>query len=67
MMKDMGYKEGYIYDHDTDNCFSGQEYFPEEVLESKGVRPIYYKPNERGFEREIIKRMKYWDKLRFGT
>tara|TARA_B110000259_G_scaffold188056_1_gene244702 strand:- start:8974 stop:10284 length:1311 start_codon:yes stop_codon:yes gene_type:complete len=67
MMKDMGYKEGYIYDHDTDNCFSGQEYFPEEVLESKGVRPIYYKPNERGFEREVLKRMKYWDKLRFGT
>ncbi|MDA7705442.1 replication-associated recombination protein A [Rickettsiales bacterium] len=64
MMKKMGYKEGYIYDHDTEDCFSGQEYFPEEVLQKEGVRPKYYNPNERGFERDISKRIKYWKKLR---
>ena len=64
MMQDMGYKEGYIYDHDTKNCFSGQEYFPEEILQDKGARPKYYEPNERGFEREIAKRVDYWQRLR---
>ncbi len=59
MMKEIGYSDGYIYDHDTPNCFSGQDYFPEEY-----PRRIFYKPNERGFEREIKKRIEYWDELR---
>lgn len=60
VMKDLGYKEGYIYDHDTPHCFSGQNYFPEEL----GGRRNYYKPNQRGFERDIDKRLKYWEGLR---
>ena len=59
MMKELGYNEGYIYDHDTPNCFSGQDYFPAEY-----PRRIFYTPNERGFEREIKKRIEYWDELR---
>lgn len=59
LMKDLGYNEGYIYDHDTENCFSGQNYFPEKMK-----RREYYKPNERGFEREIKKRLEYWKNLR---
>jgi putative ATPase len=59
LMKDMGYNEGYQYDHDTPEGFSGQDYFPEEM-----GRKTFYKPPERGFEREIKKRMDYWDKLR---
>jgi putative ATPase len=59
MMKDEGYGDGYIYDHDTKNCFSGQNYFPEKV-----GRRVYYRPNERGFEREMKKRMEYWEGLR---
>lgn len=62
MMKELGYHEGYIYDHDTSNCFSGQEYFPEEIL--KNGRPKFYEPNERGFEREVKKRLEYWQDLR---
>jgi putative ATPase len=61
MMKEMDYGKGYIYDHDTKNAFSGQEYFPDEMVKN---RPRYYQPNERGFEREIIKRLEYWEKLR---
>ena len=59
MMKELRYNEGYIYDHDTPNCFSGQDYFPAEY-----PRRIFYTPNERGFEREIKKRIDYWDELR---
>lgn len=59
MMKEMGYSEGYIYDHDTPLCFSGQNYFPDGIS-----RKEYYRPNERGFEREIKKRIEYWDNLR---
>lgn len=59
MMKEIGYSDGYLYDHDTPNCFSGQDYFPEEF-----PRKIFYKPNERGFERDIKKRIEYWDDLR---
>ena len=59
MMKEMGYKEGYIYDPDTEDGFSGQNYFPEEM----GRRKFYY-PVDRGFEREIKKRIDYFDKLR---
>jgi putative ATPase len=62
MMREMNYGQGYIYDHDTKNAFSGQEYFPDEMV--KKGRPKYYEPNERGFEREVIKRLEYWEKLR---
>lgn len=59
LMKELGYKEGYIYDHDTAEGFSGQDYFPE----SMGRRQ-FYQPVERGFEREIRRRLEYWDALR---
>ena len=59
MMKDLGYNAGYIYDPDTANGFSGQNCFPE----SMGRQKFYY-PVERGFEREIKKRLEYWDSLR---
>jgi len=62
LMKEQGIGKGYIYDHDTPNCFSGQEYFPSELL--KKSRPEFYKPNERGFEREVKKRMEYWRGLK---
>ena len=66
MMKNLDYGKGYIYDHDTKNAFSGQEYFPDEMVKHFDLasRPKYYTPNERGFEREIIKRLTYWNKLR---
>ena len=59
LMKSEGYGEGYIYDHDTPEGFSGQEYFPEKI-----GRQDFYKPVERGFEREIRKRLDYFEKLR---
>lgn len=59
MMKDMGYGAGYEYDHDADEGFSGQNYFPDEMR-----RERFYRPGERGYEREIAKRIEYWDKLR---
>ncbi len=61
MMKDQGYKQGYIYDHDTKEGFSGQSYFPDDL-----PRQSFYNPVERGFEREIKKRLDYWDRLRAG-
>ena len=61
MMKEQGYNQGYIYDHDTKDCFSGQEYFPDEIAKN---REDFYQPNERGNEREIKKRMEYWSKLK---
>lgn len=62
MMKEMGFKEGYKYDHDWPDAFSGQEFFPPELL--KASRPELYQPNERGFEREVKKRLTYWARLR---
>lgn len=59
MMKEIGYSEGYKYDHDMPDAFSGQNYFPHEM-----GRKILYEPVERGFEREIRKRLDYWAKLR---
>jgi putative ATPase len=59
LMKDLGYGAGYEYDHDTEDAFSGQNYFPDGM-----TRQRFYHPNERGFEREIAKRLEYWDKLR---
>lgn len=59
LMKEQGYGDGYIYDHDTKEGFSGQNYFPDEM-----DRPSFYEPVERGFEREIKKRLDYWANLR---
>jgi putative ATPase len=59
MMKQQDYGAGYIYDHDTPEAFSGQEYFPEKI-----GRQDFYHPVERGFERELQKRMDYFIKLR---
>lgn len=59
LMKNIGYGSGYEYDHDAEGAFSGQNYFPEEM-----EREIFYNPPERGFEREIRKRLDYWSKLR---
>lgn len=59
LMGELGYGEGYAYDHDTPEGFSGQNYFPDSMN-----RAEYYKPFERGFEREILKRLDYWKKLR---
>jgi len=54
-----GYGDGYRYDHDEDDAFSGQDYFPSEM-----GRKTYYTPAERGFERDIAKRLEYWARLR---
>lgn len=59
LMREEGYGAGYIYDHDTTNAFSGQNYFPEKL-----GRQTYYDPPDRGFERDIRKRLAYWKKLR---
>lgn len=59
LMKGEGYGSGYEYDHDAENAFSGQDYFPEKM-----GRTTYYNPPERGFERELKKRLEYWQKLR---
>jgi len=59
MMKELGYSAGYQYDHDTADGFSGQNYFPDGMN-----RRRFYDPPERGFEREIRKRLDYWDRLR---
>src|SRR6185436_8080254 len=59
LMKDEGYGKGYAYDHDQEEAFSGQNYFPEQL-----ERQTFYDPVERGFEREIKKRLEYWAKLR---
>jgi putative ATPase len=59
LMKGSGYGEGYIYDHDTPEAFSGQEYFPEKI-----GRQSFYRPVERGFERDLRKRMDYFERLR---
>jgi putative ATPase len=59
LMKEQEYGKYYIYDHDTKEGFSGQNYFPESMGRKK-----YYHPVERGFEREIQKRLEYWHKLR---
>ena len=59
LMKDLGYGKGYEYDHDAEEGFSGQNYFPDGM-----ARRRFYAPVERGFEREIRKRLDYWEKLR---
>jgi putative ATPase len=59
MMRDLGYGKGYVYDHDTPEGFSGQDHFPEDMDEE-----TYYRPADRGFEREIRKRLASWRRLR---
>ncbi len=59
LMKEIGYGSGYAYDHDAEDGFSGQNYFPEGMK-----RPVFYAPPERGFERELKKRIDYFVKLR---
>ena len=59
LMKDIGYGKGYEYDHNAEDGFSGQNYFPDGM-----AREAFYQPVERGFEREILKRLEYWKKLR---
>lgn len=59
MMRDQGYGKNYVYDHDTDEGFSGQNYFPDDM-----PRRRFYVPANRGYEREVTKRLAYWDGLR---
>jgi len=59
LMKDLGYGSGYAYDHEAEDGFSGQNYFPDGM-----PRQAFFRPHERGFEREISKRLAYWTKLR---
>ena len=59
LMKDIGYGKGYAYDHEAEDGFSGADYWPE------GMEPQeYYRPVERGFEREVLKRLEWWEKKR---
>jgi putative ATPase len=58
-MKDLGYGRDYAYDHDTAEGFAGQSGFPEAMQ-----RERYYTPVERGFERDIQRRLAYWERLR---
>ena len=59
LMRNLGYGKGYVYDHATEEGFSGQNYFPDGA-----ARRTFYRPGERGFEREVKKRLDYWGKLR---
>lgn len=59
LMKELGYGAGYQYDHNAEDGFSGQNYFPDTMM-----RQVFYVPKAAGFEREIAKRLEYWSKLR---
>jgi len=59
LMKQQEYGAGYAYDHDEPQAFSGQNYFPDGMM-----RETYYDPPDRGFEREIRKRLEHWSRLR---
>ncbi len=61
LMKQLGYGDGYAYDHATEDAFSGQNYFPDGM-----PREQFYQPRDRGFEREIARRLDHWAKLRAG-
>ena len=60
LMKEQGYGSGYEYDHDVEGGVSGQGYFPDDMSE----RPVFYQPPDRGFERELNKRLAYFAKIR---
>jgi putative ATPase len=59
LMVELGYSAGYEYDHKAEEAFSGQNYFPDGM-----PRQTFYNPSERGFERDVRKRLEYWAKLR---
>jgi putative ATPase len=59
LMKTVGYGKGYAYDHGTDDGFSGQDYWPEEM-----EREDFYQPTDRGFEARVRERLAYWDQRR---
>ncbi len=59
LMQKLGYGAGYEYDHGTQEGFSGQNYFPDGM-----ARENFYRPTERGFEKEVAKRLSYWARLR---
>jgi putative ATPase len=59
LMQQLGYGAGYAYDHDAEDAFSGQNYFPDGM-----PRAQFFRPGDRGFEREIAKRLAYWARLR---
>jgi len=59
LMKDLGYGKGYAYDHEAEDAFSGQDYFPDGM-----DRQQFYRPADRGFEREVARRLDHWAKLR---
>ena len=58
-MKDIGYGKGYAYDHDSDDGFSGANYWPDDMQPAE-----YYQPVERGFEAKIRERIAHWNALR---
>jgi putative ATPase len=58
-MKTVGYGKGYAYDHDADEGFSGQDYWPEEM-----ERQSFYDPTDRGFEAKVKERLDYWEQQR---
>jgi putative ATPase len=59
LMKNVGYGKGYAYDHDADEAFSGQNYWPEEM-----DRQSFYEPSDRGFEAKVRERLEFWNKRR---
>ena len=61
LMQNLGYGKGYAYDHDAEDAFSGQNYFPDGM-----DRESFYRPADRGFEREVSRRLDHWAKLRQG-
>jgi putative ATPase len=61
LMKDIGYSKGYAYDHNAEEGFSGQDYWPEEM-----ERQTFYEPTARGFEAKIAERIAYWDAMRLN-
>ena len=59
LMRDLGYGKGHAYDHDAEDAFSGQNYFPDGM-----DRPAFYRSADRGFEREVARRLDHWAKLK---
>ncbi|MDQ0510614.1 replication-associated recombination protein A [Ancylobacter amanitiformis] len=62
LMKELGYHAGYRYDHDYPDAYAGQQFFPDELAGDR--RAEFYVPNERGFERDVKKRLEYWARLK---
>src|SRR5438045_4842214 len=59
LMKNVGYSKGYAYDHDADEAFSGQDYWPEGMASQ-----TFYEPSDRGFEARVKERLDYWEQRR---